>query len=537
MQETHPFRPLPWRPWTDVLLLLPLADDRPPSCLFPCRLARAGSKNVYWLVGKDNESRTNSLLEREIFALHGTVRNKEQHQPPARMMSSTSGPPATPSLFPGVPPPVGHVDVSDLDPALDECCRRDEEEQRRGSALRTVLRHHDRIAAAERARNLRNLVTLTAGGGSEMGPAGSFQGCRCCYDPHRDGGGDYRALLELRAEQQPRLLPSNDDFGDHDDREPLEAAGKSDLSGSDSDSDAELDAMLEGLDVGGSAGALHSGSGEATSSSSSSAVAWEERRRRELEEALRYRQTALEHGYGAHRPVHPSRVWGIVGLTSSNDNGKSLSNPPSAAVVHLVDPDSRASASLDLFLERLASSAEARGTIFVRTGGRSALLLDPDRTHIFLPRLRVESDLPALVAIRDGTVVAVCPNLQGLADCDLSSSDGGGVIEHNVVEWLDRAGVWRNVPPPPELLCRLRPEEEALLDHLAVSRWETEEMNTGAPAVECYDCGLPECRKAYPHTHVGIETTQQSGLVVPSELSSSASAAVTDAPNGENLES
>ena len=308
MQETHPFRPLPWRPWTDVLLLFPLADDRPPACLFLCRLARAGSKNVYWLVGKDNESRTNSLLEREIFALHGTVRNKEQHQPPARMMSSTSGPPATPSLFPGVPPPVGHVDVSDLDPALDECCRRDEEEQRRGSALRTVLRHHDRIAAAERARNLRNLVTLTAGGGSEMGPAGSFQGCRCCYDPHRDGGGDYRALLELRAEQQPRLLPSNDDFGDHDDREPLEAAGKSDLSGSDSDSDAELDAMLEGLDVGGSAGALHSGSGEATSSSSS-AVAWEERRRRELEEALRYRQTALEHGYGAHRPVHPSRVW------------------------------------------------------------------------------------------------------------------------------------------------------------------------------------------------------------------------------------
>ena len=77
----------------------------------------------------------------------------------------------------------------------------------------------------------------------------------------------------------------------------------------------------------------------------------EERRRAELELAMLHKEISLHHGYGAHRQMHPGRVLRAAGLGAGT--------PSPAVVLHLVDPDSTASASLDLCLEELAETYEA----------------------------------------------------------------------------------------------------------------------------------------------------------------------------------
>jgi hypothetical protein len=54
--------------------------------------------------------------------------------------------------------------------------------------VESSLRRHDVVAMAERRR--RHLVKNE-----------SFEGCRCGYDPERDGG-EYRALIEYREQKQ-----------------------------------------------------------------------------------------------------------------------------------------------------------------------------------------------------------------------------------------------------------------------------------------------------------------------------------------------
>ncbi len=120
----------------------------------------------------------------------------------------------------------------------------------------------------------------------------------------------------------------------------------------------------------------------------------EQRRLAQLELAALQQEVAIQHGYGVHRQMHPNRVLKAAGLGGTT--------PPPAVVLHLVDPDSMASATLDLCLEDLARTY--KGTKFLRSGGRSVLLMDSEMARKSLPRLSPDSDMPALVAIRDGVV-------------------------------------------------------------------------------------------------------------------------------------
>lgn len=284
-------------------------------------------------------------------------------------------------------------------------------------------------------------------------------GCRCCYDPNSDGG-EYRALMEARDKLKKEQ---------EEEEEPEEEEEEED------ESDDEFDYLLDEDLPGDEGGALHE---------------LEERRRVELELAILHQEVALQHGYGAHRQMHPGRALRAAGLGAA---------PSPAVVLHLVDPDSMASASLDLLLEKFAETY--RGTKFLRSGGRAVLLMDSDMAQKVLPRLRPDADMPALVAIRDGVVISVCPRLQGLVDEDQ-------VIPEELRTWLDNACVLLERPPPFDKVCRIRPEEEALYDNMAVAQ-------KNAPSR--YDCGILTCQKTFPHEHVGVQTTHQDGLIVPEQ--------------------
>jgi hypothetical protein len=349
-------------------------------------------------------------------------------------------------------------DFSDIDPALDDCCRREEESNRRRSVLETTLSRHDVTLLAERRR--RHLVQNLSWG----------IGCRCCYDPHSDGG-EYRALMELRE----RMNQENCEKEEED--EALEQKSTDTASDSDDEFDYLLNEDLPGDD---------------------GIKAMEERRRAELELAMLHREVALQHGYGAHRQMHPSRALRAAGLGETR-------SPAPAVVLHLFDPDSTASASMDLYLERVAET-RYKGTKFMRSDGRATLMMDADMAKRVLPRLRPEADMPTLVCVRDGVVVNVCPNLQGLVDDGPDSELE--IVPEAVREWLDRAGVLLENPPPFEEVCLVRPEEEALYDHMAAAK-----------AVEPprYDCGVPSCQKTFPHEHVGVQNEKQDGLIVQEE--------------------
>jgi hypothetical protein len=65
--------------------------------------------------------------------------------------------------------------------------------------------------------------------------------------------------------------------------------------------------------------------------------------------------------------------------------------------------------------------------------------------------------MPALLAIHDGAAVNVCPNLQAL-------TDGENAIVPSAVHGLRR--VFLEEPPLVDAVCRIRPEEEAVMDYL-----------------------------------------------------------------------
>ena len=351
------------------------------------------------------------------------------------------------------------LDMDGIDPTLDSCCEREMESDRRAKALRQALQRHDIVAEKERRR--RNLVT-----------ARSFDGCRCCYDPNSDGG-EYRALIDLRAklqQQQEALAEEVDE--EEKKKEPCDV---------EEDSDDEFDYLLD----------------EELPEENEELKMLEAQRRAELEMSMLEREVALQHGYGTHRQMHPCRVLKAAGVAPGTRD------PPPAVVVHLVDPDSVASASLDLFLEKFAATT-ARGTKFLRSGGRSTMLIEAELAAKALPRLSREKDMPTLVAVRDGVVVNVCPRLRGLTD----TSDM--IVESAVEEWLSRCGVVLESPPRLNEVCRIRPEEEALTDYLMTQK-------PAEPEEERYDCGVAGCNKSFPHEHVGVQTKQQQGLVVPEE--------------------
>lgn len=374
------------------------------------------------------------------------------------------------------------------------------------------------VALAERRR--KHLITTTAD---------NFTGCRCCFDPNSDGG-EYGALTELRQQRKQQQQHEkeeeieNGDRKEHEEEKKVESQpiveesfnNNATTQTSDSDSDDEFDYLLD-EDFGG-------GGGDSVMREA------EERRRAELEMALLSQQIIRQHGYGVHRQMHPSRVLRAAGLGGDNTAKRAHEVIAPAAVLHLVDPESVASASLDLFLEELAGDSSgdnsndnnntnnhhsrsrygnvARGTKFMRSGGRSTLLMDAELAGKVLPRLQPDRDLPALVAIRDGVVVNVCPRLSGLTTDPMTDE----VDTDAVFQWLDRSGVLLSQPPMIDEVCRIRPEEEALMDYLQNSN--NHQVATQVPEEERYDCGNPMCHKSFPHEHVGMKNDEQSGLVV-----------------------
>jgi hypothetical protein len=336
--------------------------------------------------------------------------------------------------------------------------------------LERTLRRHDVVAMAERRR--RNLVTTSA-----------FEGCRCCYDPNGDGG-EYRALMEYKEQHPVSVFENNNTTTVEEEEE--EENHEPNVS-NDSDDD-EFDYLLD----------------DDLPGTNSDVKELEENRRAELEFQMLTRQVAIQHGYGTHRQLHPGRVLKAAGLGENKSR-----QPPPAVVLHLVDPDSIASASLDYYLET-SLAPQTPGTVFMRSGGRSTLLMDAAVAQkTALGVLRPDQDMPALIAIRDGVVVNVCPNLRGL-----SSEADSPIDEHAVQRWLDSCGVLRSqAPSVMEELCYIRPEEDALMDYMATKK----PQNQNQPQLERYDCGLEGCNKAFKHEHVGIKTSEQDGLMVKEE--------------------
>jgi hypothetical protein len=374
-----------------------------------------------------------------------------------------------------------------LDPTLDSCCQRDLEERRRGQALRSTLQRFDVVAERERRR--RHAVSFN--GNANCGEKDS--GCRCIYDPHSDGG-EYETLTELRAVRENTSKTDAMRELEHQFYDRKELAEK-DLSTfqnnlSDEESEDEYDYLLDG---------------DLPNDDTAHGVKnFEEARRAELEWELLKNEIALLHGYGIHRQIHPRRVLTVAGLNAPSS--QSHTSPPPAVVLHLVDADSMASASLDLYLEQLAR--RYRGTMFLRSSGRATLLLDAALAGKSLPMFRSlaqpDVDLPALIAIRDGVAINACLQLQGLSGS--RTIDDFDIEQAAVLYWLDGCGVLRDHPPNVDAMCRLRPEEEALLDSCIRSVKVLEE--------ERYDCGRKGCFKTFPHEHVGEQNERQDGLVL-----------------------
>ena len=270
---------------------------------------------------------------------------------------------------------------------------------------------------AARERQRRNLVTP--------------EDCRCCFDPNQDGG-EYRALIELKQQQQ-QLSNTDDDISNANNNNIEDEADED-----------EFDYLLEDCEL-----------------------PEDEWRRAELEWNMLQNEIRRFHGYGSVRQMHPLRVLGAA-----------LRAP--ACVLHLFDADSKESASLDLYLERTLAP-KTMGTLFLRSDGRSTLLMNPK----YLSDIDPNHNLPALIALKNGVVVNQNLQLQGLLD------DNDCVIESAVETWLDHCNVLCLTAPVDEDLCRIRPEEQALTDSMAPR----------------YDCGVDTCYKTFPHEHVGISSS------------------------------
>jgi len=250
---------------------------------------------------------------------------------------------------------------------------------------------------------------------------------------------------------------------------------------------------------------------------------FQSQRRLELEDAARHHEVARQHGYGVHRQMHPRRVFAAAGLGADRIRD---AIPPRGSVVHLYDAQSSLSASLDMCLEEMAG--RHAGTKFVRGMGVTSLLFaDDDHGD---SGWKGRADLPMLLALRDGRVVAYSSGLR-----DFPSGGGSARVESDAVErWLDRAGALHAAPPPLDALCRIRPEEEALLDNMRklnglggggdgnsgmlgaamgeLGQGKTEDMDDDEE--KRYDCGVSGCNKCFFHEHVGVKNDAQDGLLV-----------------------
>ncbi len=365
------------------------------------------------------------------------------------------------------------------------------ESNRKQSAVEKTLRAHDRVAQAENERRQFNNNTI-GGGNSALFKSFNLvhglsfgSGCRCCYDPNADGG-EYDLLAAAREELMASL---NEGGGDEEDEDAIDehTSNKRNYShdnnheedddNDDSSDDSEFDYLLDD-DIPGISSE------------------YEAERRSEFETLAQRTELLHHHGYGVHRQMHPQRLFSAAGY--GTDTMRDVVRPK-GSVIHLFDAYSPRSVALDLFLERIASKYP--GTKFVRgIGVASIVFADSNGDDAWK-----KGEVPMLLALREGKVVAWNASLN---DFFSSSAD----LETRVVEqWLDRAGVLIDTPPSIDEICRIRPEETALLENMM-------KLNRlgdgGLEEEERYDCGVAGCCKSFHHEHVGVKTEAQNGLLV-----------------------
>jgi hypothetical protein len=353
------------------------------------------------------------------------------------------------------------------------------ESNRKQTALETTLRAHDRVAQAETRRQQLSLrsdytyKTFNLINGLSFG-----SGCRCCYDPNGDGG-EYELLAAAKKEQEEKKL-----F-----QEGQSAGSVSDANTDkfketlieESDSDDEFDYLLD----------------EETDTPSDHGL--QAQRRAELEQMARQYEVLRYHGYGVHRQMHPQRVFSSVGY-GNFDRDRYV---PTGAVVHLYDAFSPISVSLDMCLEDMSSRYS--GTKFVRGLGVSSIVFVEDCSD---SNKWKKGNLPMLLAVKSGRVVAFSSGLR-----DFYNAGQDGVESRMVEQWLDYAGVLIDTPPPIDTVCRIRPEEEILLENMrqlgGVSR-----KNDDGEGKDRYDCGVDGCTKTFFHEHIGVKNEAQEGVLV-----------------------
>lgn len=347
-----------------------------------------------------------------------------------------------------------------------DCCQRELESNKRQNAFERELKKHDIVHEKERRR--RNLVTFSD----------HFSGCRCTFDPNSDGV-EYPALTRLRTERNNISIQSNK----HETNEDHINDEKDELACQNDDSDDEYDYLLDDIDV---------------SEEDNELKLIQENRRIELEFDILKLQVAQQHGYGVLRHMHPSRILRAAGLAPGTRD------PPFAVVVHLFDPESVSSPSLDLHLESIAPKL-GRGTKFMSSCGRSVLTMDRSLASRVLPKFQVEKDIPALLVVREGVVVNICHQLLGLSD-DRRLKDVE-IIPDIVTDWLRHCNCLVEEAPDIVNMCLISPVEDALISNMmseqALSRLQ-----------DRYDCGVADCNKNFFHEHVGISNTEQTGLVL-----------------------
>lgn len=407
----------------------------------------------------------------------------------------------------GGPIKITQADVSGIDPTLDACCQREVEGNRKRSALEATLRRHDRIALAERRRQyLRNDLTFGSG-------------CSCCYD-HTDGG-EYPALTELRSRQEAIIEEQhgvdNENYGGGD-------RGDGEESESGSDSDSEFDYLLDEDP----AGAVDNDGQENQEIHLSAVMAHQWERMVDLQLTAMINESARQHGFGVHRQHHPQRVLQFAGLGRSMSDGSEPGSrtgpdpttatahpmpPVPAAVLHLFHPESMLSASLDLCLEKMSQTY--RGTKFLRGEGMKTLSMNQALVRQSLPKFinNVESNIPALIAVRNGEVITICPKLTALGHAREET------IEYHAVEhFLWQAGVLlTDVPVAFEDYCRMQKTEEENANSNAKKKKGRNANHHGGEDItqeNLYCCGVAGCNKSYRHEHVGVKNEEQSGLLV-----------------------
>ena len=408
-------------------------------------------------------------------------------------------------------------------PVIMETCQI--EANRKQDTVEKALRAHDRVARAENQRQLRKGDATSVGGynadyhshnlvrGMTFG-----DGCRCCYDPNGDGG-EYELLTKAKQARADAAADTNYHALDNPIEEDEKEFRTSDDDDNSSDSDDEFDYLLD---------EVASPAGDAASSLGDYAHL-QSLRRAELEQQAEHLEVARQHGYGVHRQMHAQRCFAAVGCGVAPSQDRFL---PRCACLHLYDAHSPLSVSLDLCLEDMA--ARYPGTKFARGLGTACLLFANDGGS------GIESDraewkkkgngcLPMILALREGRVVS---HSSGLRDLQYA-----GEVEPRAVEqWLDRAGVLLTTPPPRDLLCKIPPEVEMLVQSMRKMSGPGSRSNDGGgfggmmnlmkgasgqkqgqediEEEDRYDCGVSGCSKSFYHEHVGVANEVHGGLLV-----------------------